>query len=145
MTKDETIKIMAMLGAFYSGGKNDPRAQANAWHLILADYDFHTAQQAVLNFARTDARDYATFPTVGKIIAEIDKIKNHRLSVINEILLGISYGRSFDMITVDGQELIPREMYEAWLKVDPEEFSQNMGTYRVLLEQRQALLVENNG
>lgn len=144
MTKDETIKIMAMLGAFYSGGKNDPKAQAKAWHLILADYDFGIAQQAVLNFAKSDTRDYATFPTVGKIIAEIERMKKRKLLAVNEVLMGISYGRDFDMLSGDGQELIPKETYEAWLKVDPEEFSKNMKTYRVLLEQRQALLVASN-
>ena len=51
MTKEECVKIMAMLGAFYSGGKNDPKIQAAAWYKILYKYDFETADKAVLKQA----------------------------------------------------------------------------------------------
>ena len=144
MTKEETIKIMAMLGAFYSGGKNDPKAQARAWHLILAKYPYGVAEQAVLHFAENDTRDYATFPTVGTIVAEIRKEQSRIEKPIREIVNNISYGRDYEHLTKEAKYLIDEETYKEWLGMNAEEFAYKSPTLvSVLKGSRQALLEGN--
>ena len=122
MTKTETIQIMAMLGAFYSGGKNDPKIQADAWHLILQKYDFDTAKIAVLKYAENDTRDYATFPAVGKIVQAIKEEEKARMKPIREIKMAISHGKHYDDMQPYCKSLISRQMYDEWLKMDAEQF-----------------------
>ena len=124
MTKQETIQIMAMLGAFYSGGKNDPRIQAEAWYLILKKYDFETAKVAVLKFAENDTRDYATFPAVGKIVEAIRIEEKARMKPIYEIKMSISHGRRYEDIDTYCKSLITKDMYNEWLSMDAELFEQ---------------------
>ena len=134
MTKEETVKIMAMLGAFYSGGKNDPRIQAQAWHLILAKYPYDVAEAAVLHFAENDTREYATFPTVGTIVAEI-KAEQMRLErPIKEIVKAISYGWDYDQLSEDARRNITEEHYSEWLHMDAEEFANKIGAFTTLLK-----------
>ena len=134
MTKQETVTIMAMLGAFYSGGKNDPKMQAEAWHLILQKYDFDTAKIAVLNFAEQDTRDYATFPAVGKIVDAIKTEDYNRNKPLWEIKMAISYGKDYEELPIKCKSIINREMYDEWLKVDPEEFENKSGEFVGLLK-----------
>lgn len=122
MTKEETIKLMATINAFYAGGKNDPRAQANAWHLILKDFDYNTAFEAVINFAKHDRREYATFPAVGSIVAEIEKLTAERMKPVNEVMVNIQYGTPWHLLTPEARLLIDEELYIELLKKKPEEF-----------------------
>lgn len=140
MAKNETLMILAMLNAFYAGGKNDPKEQAVAWHMILGKYDFEDAKEAVLTFAENDTRQYASFPTVGLIVNEIRKIKNCKEGRINEIMLGVSYGRTYDMISEEARSLISEEKYNEWLAIDAVEFSENAGAFRDTLKQNQLRL-----
>ena len=125
MSKQETIMIMAMLGAFYAGGKNDPKTQADAWYMILRKYDFETAKVAVLKFAENDVRDYATFPAVGKIVEAIRAEEKARMKPIYEIKMSISHGKKYDDIDIYCKSLISRDMYNEWLSMDAELFEQN--------------------
>ncbi len=144
MTKEETIKIMTMLGAFYSGGKNNPRQQAIAWHMILGKYNYEDAQNAVLRFAENDTRDYATFPAVGKIVNEIRKEATRREGLIREITTAVQYGRSYDQLSANAKALMPEDSYGKWLAVDPVEFSQKADKFADFLRNRQ-LQLEANG
>lgn len=134
MTKQETIQIMAMLGAFYAGGKNDPKMQAEAWYMILQKYDYDTAKIAVLNFAENDTRDYATFPAVGKIVDAIKTEDYKRNKPIWDIKMAISYGKKYDDMSPKCKSIISRETYNNWLKVDPEEFENKAGDFVELLK-----------
>lgn len=91
MTKNETLVILAMLSAYYGEGKSDAREMAAAWYALLKDYDFATTQLAVINFAKNDRRDYATFPAPGKIIEAIEGEVNKRRGVYNNALRQTSY------------------------------------------------------
>ena len=91
MTKRETLIILAMLSAYYGEGKSDPSEMAAAWYVILKDYDFPTAQVAVVNFAKNDTRDYASFPAPGKIVEAIEKEVAKRRGVYNAALRGDSW------------------------------------------------------
>ena len=141
MTKEECIKIMAMLGAFYGGGKTDPKMQAEAWYLILGKYDYRIAEQAVLHFAENDTRDYATFPAVGKIVAEIKAMQLLINKPINEIINGVSYGRDYRQLSDDAQDLISERAYGEWLSMNAETFAKNIPTYREALKGNQQRLL----
>lgn len=144
MNKTETIKIMAMLGAFYSGGKNDPKLQAEAWYLILGKYPYRVAEQAVLHFAENDTREYATFPTVGTIVAEI-KAEQARIDrPIKEIVRSISYGRDYAQLTDYARAIINEESYNEWLKMNAEEFARKSDAIASVLKGNQQMMLENN-
>jgi hypothetical protein len=123
MTKKETIQIMALLSAFYGAGKSNPEIMADGWHLIIEPYDFGVAQKAVLNYARNDTREYASFPTVGNIVRCIEDEMRRTQAPIKEIVRNISYGRDYDMLTADAKNIISKERYDSWLKMDAEEFA----------------------
>ena len=123
MSKQEVIMIMAMLGAFYSGGKNDPKNQAEAWYQILYKYDFKTAQKAVLNFAENDVRDYATFPAVGVIVKEIRAQKAREEKPIREVIKAIAYGKPYEDISDTAKGVIGKAKYNEWKAIDAEEFA----------------------
>ncbi len=134
MTKPETIMLMAMLGAFYSGGKNDPRTQADAWYLILQKYDFETAKVAVLKFAENDTREYATFPAVGKIVQAIKDEEKARMKPIRDIKMAISHGRKYDDMEPYCKSLISRSMYDEWLNMDAEQFEHEAPRFMEMLK-----------
>ena len=146
MTKEECVKIMAMLGAFYSGGKNDPKIQAQAWYLILGKYDYSITERAVLHFAENDTRDYATFPTVGRIVTEIKAEQLRIERPIKEIIRSVSYGYEYDTLTDDAKRLIWESLYNEWLNMDAEEFANKSGEYTDILKgKRDKLLESSNG
>lgn len=143
MTKEECVKIMAMLGAFYSGGKNDPKTQAHAWYLILGKYDFRLAEMAVLHFAENDNRDYATFPTVGKIVTEIKAMQMQLERPINDIIRSISYGKDYEQLPTNAKNLITEDLYNDWLKIDAEEFANRSGMFTDILKTNRDKLLEH--
>lgn len=123
MSKAETIQLMAMLGAFYGAGKANPEIMAEGWFMILEPYDFQIAQKAVLNYARNDTREYASFPTVGNIVRCIEDEMRKEQAPVKEIVRAISYGWGYDQLSKDAKSLISDERYKTWLKMDAEEFS----------------------
>lgn len=123
MSKAETIQLMAMLGAFYGAGKANPEIMAEGWFMILEPYDFKIAQKAVLNYAKNDVREYASFPTVGNIVRCIEEEMRKEQAPVKEIVRAISYGWGYDQLSKDAKMLISDERYKTWLKMDAEEFS----------------------
>ena len=132
MTKEETIKILAMLNAFYAGGKNDPKQQATAWHMVLSKYDYDAALKAVLRYAENDTREYASFPAVGSIVALIKQEQEFYNSNIKAIIHSIAYGRPYDPSSL-WMHIIPEDVYNEWLNVDAEFFSQEADSFAKLL------------
>lgn len=142
MTKEETVKIMSMLGAFYSGSKNNAKMQATAWHMILEKYDFGIAQKAVLNFAEKDTREYATFPAVGVIVREIRNQQYLEAKPIKEVIRAISYGKGYEDISDDAKRIISEEVYNKWLKIDAEEFAAKSEFFAKMLSTGHTLMIE---
>lgn len=142
MTKEETVKIMSMLGAFYSGSKNNAKMQAAAWHMILEKYDFEIAQKAVLTFAENDTRDYATFPAVGVIVREIRNQQQLEAKPIKEVIRSISYGKGYEDISDDAKRIISKEVYNKWLKIDAEEFAAKSEFFAKMLSTGHTLMLE---
>ena len=136
MTKEETIKIMAMLGAFYGAGKSNPEVMAEGWYLILSPYDYDISCKAVLDFVTNDKREYATFPTVGCIVDAIKSAMAREEAPIKEVVRAISYGWGYDQLSKDAKELITPLRYDEWLKMDAEAFANNAGKYTLALKDR---------
>ena len=123
MTKKETIRIMAMLGAFYGAGKSNPEAMAEGWHIILEPFEFRHAYNAVLEYAKNDTREYASFPTVGNIVKCIKDEMRKDEAPIKEIVKAISYGRDYAQLSQNAKNNISEERYNSWLRMDAEEFT----------------------
>lgn len=140
MTKTETIQIMAMLGAFYGAGKANPEVMAEGWYIILEPYDYQHAYNAVLDYARSDTRDYASFPTVGNIVKCIEKEIAKEEAPIKEIVRAISYGWGYDQLSADAKANITEKHYDEWLDMDAEEFSGNAKLLSESLKQNQKRL-----
>jgi len=142
MTKAETVTILMMLNSFYSGGKNDPQLQAEAWHMILSKYDFQSAQKAVLNYAENDVRDYATFPAVGVIVKEIRDQQMREARPIREVIRGISYGKGYGELSDTAQSIISEEKYNDWLGINAEEFASKVDYFADQLSTGRMLMLE---
>ena len=140
MTEMETIKIMEVLDAFYAGGKNDPGQQALAWHYVFKKYDFNDAINAVFRFAENDTRDYASFPTPGKIVAEIKAEEARNTATIKEIIRSVGYGRDYCELSESAKALIPEKSYSKWLNIKADEFAEHQDKYARFLKDRQLQL-----
>ena len=141
MTKEETIKILALLNAFYAGGKNDPKQQAVAWHLVLGKYDYEDAMSAVLRFAENDTRDYATFPAVGKIVEEIRNESARKRQQITEVIRSVAYGKDYEDLSDSAKAIIAPSTYEVWLKMDAEVFASKTDIFADILRRSQKNLL----
>lgn len=142
MTKEETVKIMSMLGALYGEGKSNPKNMAAVWHMIIGKYDFEIAKKAVLNFAENDTREYATFPAVGVIVREIRKQQQLEAKPIKEVIRAISYGKGYEDISDDAKRIISEDVYNKWLKIDAEEFAAKSEFFAKLLSTGHTLVLE---
>lgn len=91
MTKEETLQILAMLSAYYGEGKSDVKTMVKAWHLIIGEFDYIIAERAIVEFAKNDTRDYASFPTPGAIVKAIKKQKGIYSLIFNTIYHNGSY------------------------------------------------------
>jgi phosphoenolpyruvate carboxylase len=140
MTQDETIKVLELLNAYYAGGKNDPKQQVVAWHLILQKYDFDDAMAAVLRFVEDDTRSYASFPGVGLIVNEIKAEARRRESYIAEIIRMVGYGNDYSCLSDEAKALIPETSYAKWLAIDAEEFASKQSTFADFLRKRRLAL-----
>ena len=128
MTLDETVKIMALLGSFYGAGKSNPEVMAEGWYLVLEPYDYEVAGRAVLNYAKNDVREYASFPTVGNIVRCIEEEMAKEQAPIKEVVRAISYGWGYEQLSKEAKQNISEEHYDAWLKMDAEEFANKANT-----------------
>ena len=142
MTKQETIKIMAILSGFYGGGKANPEVMAEGWYLILEPYSYEVAYKAVLNYARNDTREYAQFPTVGNIVKCIEDELRREQAPIKEVVRAISYGWSYDQLSEAAKRNITREHYDDWLNMDAEEFANKANVLAGTLRAKQQKKLE---
>ena len=142
MTKEETVKIMSMLGALSGEGKSNPKNMAAVWHMIIGKYDFESAKKAVLNFAENDTREYATFPALGVIVKEIRMQQQKEARPIKEVIRAISYGKAWEDLSDDAKRIISPEVYDKWLKIDAEEFAAKSDSYAEMLSTGHTLMLE---
>lgn len=129
MTKQQTVMIMAMLSAYYGRPKTDPDEMANAWHLILGEYDFEVMKYAVVQYAKQDVRDYSTFPAPGVIVKIARAELARRQKPVKEILRGVNSGSGYWKLSEEAKALISEETYNEWIDVEPEKFIANQADY----------------
>lgn len=91
MTKAETIKILTLLSAFYGEGKAEAEIMAAAWHELLGGYEYYIVRRAIMSFAKSDVREYASFPTPGTIIAAIETENRIYNRTFNSLLNNADY------------------------------------------------------
>lgn len=120
MTKREVIKLLAMLSAYYGKSKADAETMVGAWYLLLKDYDYTIAEQAVLEYAKNDNREYSQFPKVGTVIESI-KQEEQAFTVIRN---SAYYGWEYDRLPERSKKWITEERYNR-LKQCPEEYLLN--------------------
>jgi hypothetical protein len=138
MTKNETTKVLAMLSAFYGNGKANATVMAEAWHVILRDYEYRDAEAAVMNFAKNDCREYAAFPPPGKIVELIKHEQNKYNRLLNSIHKGIPYDDLVDELKV----LCNPDMYKRGVDMDPEELLSKREEFIEYIKRKQLQLQE---
>lgn len=140
MNKTETIKIMAMLSAYYGQGKANAEAMANAWHLILQDYDYKLAEQAVINYAKNDRREYASFPSVGAIVNVIEQTEAEQKNLVNRVFNAVLNGVPYDDMPEEQKLLCDRGVYERGLTMDYEELLSKQDDFKSWIRKEQKRL-----
>ena len=138
MTKEETVEIMAILGAVYADGKNDPQTQAVVWHELLQGYEYDTVRKAVFSFIRNDLRDNATFPTAGKILKAIEAEISNKNKPIAEVVGAIANGWNYKSLSKEAKTFLDEKQYEAWVesytKADKERLETRLGAMKANAE-----------
>ena len=109
MTVEETMKILTILSAFYGEGKSDTRIMVAAWHEMLEPYEYYIVRRAVMNYAREDTREYASFPTPGRMIKTIES----ELAVYNEIFNSMLSQNTYDELSDKAKSIISKDRYNA--------------------------------
>lgn len=140
MTREETIKITALLIALYNAGIGNPEVMAEGWHLVLEPYDYELAGRAVLNYAKNDVREYASFPTAGNIVKCINDEIAKEEAPVKEVVRAISYGWGYDQLSKEAKELVTPLRYDEMLKMDAEEFANNAGKVATTLKTKRKAL-----
>lgn len=76
MTKKETAQILAILKEYYPRDftSTDLQTKVEAWYLVLKDYEYVVAQNAVIAFVTSDLQGF--MPSVGQIIDKIKQISS---------------------------------------------------------------------
>lgn len=120
MSKKEVIKLLAIISAYYGTSKTDAETMVNAWYLLLKDYNYAIAEQAVLEYAKKDTREYSQFPKIGVIIENIKEEESTFTAIRNSAY----YGKEYSELSERGKKWITEERYNK-LKKCPEEYLLN--------------------
>lgn len=129
MTRKEVAAVLAMLSAYYGRPKDDAHVVVEAWNAIIGEYEFQTAREAVIQYAKNDTRQYASFPAPGVIVKAIRNRQVERERPILAVMSGINKGTEYRMLPYDAQQVVSEEKYEEWLKMNPLEFINRQEQY----------------
>ena len=111
MKKAETLKLLAMLSAFYGQGKADPEQMVSSWHMILKDYSYEEAENAIIAFAKMDCREYATFPAPGVLINQIEETRKKEHSIKCAAWINILNTDEYDQLIEEAKDWFSREQF----------------------------------
>ena len=113
MTKKETVRILGMLDCYYRDNRKiDPETMADAWHEIIADYEYDDIRRAVVEFVRTDRREYPTFPVPSQIIGGLETLDERERKWVNRIILGLMYGKDHEGLEDGCKRYLNKRNYE---------------------------------
>ena len=137
MTKEETTQILAIISAFgYGKTKADAEDVINAWHVALKEYDYIVVEQAVIEFAKNDRREYSQFPTVGLILESIEDEERCLVRIRNWAL----DGKPYEELGKRAQKWISEERYERLKNCGEDYLLNNLDTIKHALKKEQILL-----
>ena len=131
MNRQEVTRLLAIISAYYGQSKADAETMVGAWHLLLKDYDYSIAEQAVLEFAKNDKREYSQFPNIGQIIASI-KEEEKSFNVIRNIALR---GGRYEALSEREKKWISEERFEKLSKCSEEYLLGNIEQIKKALAQ----------
>ena len=115
MTKKETVRILGMLDCYYRDNRKiDPEEMADAWHYIIGAYEFEDVRRAVVEFVKTDRREYPTFPVPSQIIGGMETIEERERRMINKIRFALTYGKDYAGLDEDLRRYLSKKNYE-WI------------------------------
>lgn len=116
MNKREAASILEKLRAYYPI-RNDLTASQmlDAWYDILEPYEFDTVREAVVTFARTDKRDYPTFPSPALILNGIKTVEQSTRKIINGIMVKLVYEKEYAALTPEQARMITEDLYDELL------------------------------
>lgn len=128
MTKEEVGKVLALLTAYYGQGRTfDVRQMVEGWYYVIGEYDYNTAKRAVVEFARNDTRDYASFPTAGSVRKAIE----NECNVPNKIFAKIRANTPYERLTQKERRYISEKAYEKALKLREEQL---LDSHKTIIE-----------
>ena len=137
----ETGKIMEVLSAFYGQGKSDIDKMLIAWHEILKEYPYKLVYQGVMQYAKDDRREYASFPAPGAIIAVIETAQEEQKKIANRIFNALLGGKPYEELPEEYRALCDRGVYERDLKMEYEELLEKQEEFRQMIRKEQKRLV----
>lgn len=141
MSKKEVIKLLAIISAYYGTSKTDAETMVNAWYLLLKDYDYSIAEQAVLEYAKSDTREYSQFPKIGVVIESIKKEEQAFTVIRNHAY----YDKEYSELSERGKKWITEERYNRLRKCPEEYLLNNLAEIkRTLVDGRKLLGGEND-
>lgn len=138
MSKTEALKVLNLLAAYYGQGKVPTRDMADAWYMQLRQYEYVVAVVAVKEYAEHDTREYASFPTVGAIVAAIKRERSAITGARNKAL----HRRKYDDLTDRQKAWCPRATYEYMCTLSERELIEGFDDLRAKIwgKHRQKLL-----
>lgn len=126
MSRKEVIKLLAIISAYYGQSKADAETMVTAWHLLLKDYDYRIAEQAVLEYAKNDSREYSQFPQIGAIIESIKEEERVFNIIRNSALESDIAGRRYERLPERCKKWISKERFERLQKCPDEYLLENL-------------------
>ena len=132
MTKEETVRILSLLTAYYGKQNTDAETTVNAWHLLLKDYDYIIAEQAVLEHVKNDTREYSQFPKVGTIIESINE-EEKAIKIIRNFAYSDWMDGRYERLPERSKKWISEERFERLKKCPDEYLQNNMGQIQDVL------------
>lgn len=120
MTEKETVKALTLLSSFYGEGKAEVNIMVKAWHELLADYEYFVVRRAIFNFARNDTREYASFPTPGTIVMEIENEQSTYSGIYNA-LLNDQWNGNYEKVPDYIKQLFSADQYDRFMALEYQE------------------------
>ena len=121
MNKKETAEIVKLMNAYFrQTGTATVATMIDAWHEAFKDEDFKVIKRAVVEFAKTDRRDYPTWPGVGQIMAAAETVKGAERKPVTIVFNSALDGKPYRELPEEIQARITPERYGQYLKIEPE-------------------------
>lgn len=117
MTINETAEIVKLLMSYFRNNSSASAADmTKAWHLVLEPFNYMTAREAVIMYARNDRRDYPTLPGVGSIVEEIQKAEAKKKTPATDLTLQVNKLTDYENLPMRLREYVTERQYKDILR-----------------------------